>query len=424
MKLFSPTALCVTVICALTLATSTTLRIPARADGPPSETPFAADAFVDSWGVDTHFAYRDTPYRIAQQKEVSALESSGIRHIREGLPNLAPDSQAILDDLCANGIKHSIGFGVHTTPDQIVQTIQRQKPKCIDEVEPQNEYDGSHDPDWASTIVAEQRLLYATVKAQPSFATIVVLGPPLLNLSHYADLGNLDSVSDAGNLHFSTCDGSPRTRRYKDIGKAETFARAAWPTKPIWTTEADYSDDVANSRCAVDESVAGSLILRTQLEQWLIRAPRTYWYAFSDQPTDRMFGDEGFVDPNGDPKPRYNAVKSVIGLLADPGPGFSTTPVRIAIESGVPVDHALFQKRDGTTFLFVWQEVESWDHVARTRRLVSPATASVALPSSIHSATSYGFDGTYHLVSHRLTPSSGRVPLAVSDGISIISFHP
>lgn len=387
------------------------------------ETPSSADAFTDSWGADTHFAYRDGTYRSHQGKEIAALEASGIRHIRDGLPMLPPDAQAILDDLCQHGIKHSIGFGVHTTGEKIIAAIKKHKPECLDEVEPQNEYDGAHDSDWVATITDEQKLLYTTVKSQPSFSSITVLGPPLVNLRHYAELGNIEAYSDAGNLHFSTCDGNPKTRRYKSLDVGAQFARSSWPAKPIWTTETAYTDDVARSKCAVDESIAGSLVLRTQLEQWAIHAPRTYWYAFSDEPSDHMFGVQGFVDANGDAKPRYNMLKAVTHLLADPGRVFAIKPVRINIGSDVAVDHQLFQKRDGTTYLFIWQEVESWDRDQQHRRSVPSAAVTVSVPASAKEITRYDFDAKYNLQKKQLSAPDGRLRLNVSDAPSIVSFR-
>ncbi len=54
---------------------------PSRAGSVPAR---AADAFVDSIGVNTHFSYTDRPYVLAFDRLKIKLAALGIRHIRDG----------------------------------------------------------------------------------------------------------------------------------------------------------------------------------------------------------------------------------------------------------------------------------------------------------------------------------------------------
>lgn len=387
------------------------------------ETPRQADSFVNTWGMNTHFSYKNTPYQLSHQRVVASLEAMGVRHIRDGGTNPSVATLATFADLCSHGINHTIGFGIHTTAEQILTTVRQYKPECVDAVEPQNEYDGSKDLDWPSVLRAQQTLLYSTIKGQSAFSQVTVLGPALVKLNDYAVLGNFDSIMDSQNLHFATCDGNPLTRRYKNIDVATSKYNLDASSKPIWTTETAYTDD-ESSGCHVAESVAGRLVLRTQFELFNRKEPRIYWYELTDQPTDRMFGKQGFLNADGSTKPRYTAVKNLIALLSDRGVAFTPTPLEYSLEgdSG-DIHHTLLQKRDGRYFLVLWREVESWDHASAARRAVQATQLVVNLPRNVHAATLYGFDDKYTLKGNKVEPHSGRFQTSVSDDVIILSFR-
>ncbi len=387
-----------------------------------TETPRQADSFVDTWGMNTKISYGGPSDPAVRDRELQELQQMGVRYIRDGGPSPHSDVLATLADLCAHGVRHTIGFGVKTTAQQIITAVERYKPECIVAVEPQNEYDGSKDPDWTTTLRAEQSLLYSTVKAQPRFSNITVLGPALARLSSEPLLGNIDSMMDAQNLHFATCDGNPLTRRYKTIDTVMQRYGYGASVKPTWTSETAYTDDPV-STCRVSEEVAGKLVLRTQFELFNRNEPHIFWYEFPDQPSDRMFGQQGFVEADGTPKPRYFAVKNIISLLADRGPSFSTKALHyeLAGDTG-DIHHTLLQKRDGRYFLALWREVESWDHSSHVRLDVPTTSVTVKLPRGTQSAKIYTFDDNYALKSKAVSTEGGRIHVAVADGVSIVSF--
>jgi hypothetical protein len=71
-------------------------------------------------------------------------------------------------------------------------------------------------------------------------------------------------------------------------------------------------------------------------------------------------------------------MKTLLGLMADPGPEFATQPLALS-STGWPSDgkYLVTQKRDGSYVLLLWRDAQVWDPVTRTA-LPDP-TANVTL---------------------------------------------
>jgi len=70
-----------------------------------SHMPLAADAFVDSIGINTHLTFLDQVYYTNYAAIEKLLASSGIRHLRDGAYNTGPWYAQRLNQLAAAGIK-------------------------------------------------------------------------------------------------------------------------------------------------------------------------------------------------------------------------------------------------------------------------------------------------------------------------------
>ena len=403
-------------------------QYPTRAD---SVYPVAAGAFVDSWGVDTHFNYLDTPYGTYAGTELSALVALGIHHIRDGGAHPSATYMATLKKLCAQGIRHSVGFNSDATTDLITTTIDEYDPSCVDFVEPQNEFDATKTPNWPLLIEDEQKLLFATIKGTARFRHVAVLAPALANLSHYALLSNLDEYSDAQNMHDSPCDGNPETKSYRTLSSRVALLRSSGAAKPIWTTETSYSDATLSSglpqasHCGLPDDVIARYIPRSQLVRFALGQPRIYWYAFSDQPKDTKFGAQGFVDQYGRPKPQYLAVKALLNEISD---GNSLPVVREPIAytfTGAPADFRsqLLEKADGTYDLIVWRETPSWDVVNHIPISVATAQVGLQLSSRPRSVYQLSYDSNWSLRRHAVSQSSSGIVFNVNDEVSIIKIR-
>jgi hypothetical protein len=388
-----------------------------------TETPAQSDAFAGSIGVDSHFNYTNTPY-VTQWPAIStALIGSGIRHIRDGGLGYG-DYGTTLATLGKAGIMHDIGFSTNITPFELTTSLALQAP-YVDGVEPANEWDSSGDPTWAADLDAEQLLLWSTIRANPLNAGIAVAGPALANQSLYGELGNLDAVSDAGNLHNATCNQNPGTSTDLGIPTMTAFVRES-TSKPIWTTETGYNDSMLRP-CGLPDAVIAKYDPRTVAERFLAGEPRVYFYQLADMELqDPVFGNTGLIFSSGVPKPQFVSLKSMVVLLRDPGSAFSPQPLSFTISGATQnLHHLLVEKRDGSYFLMLWLEVPSWignapSEVGGNPLTVLPQTITVAPAVPHASVTIFHYAITDLLGSTRLPPGQSSYTFPVTDSISFL----
>ena len=385
--------------------------------------PAAADAFAGSVGVDTHFNYPGTPYTELFPTIAADLIDSGIRHIRDGAPKFSRPST--LTYLGQHGVKHSLGFPVETTSAEIEATIQSNSP-YVDFVEPQNELDvRSRDfPNWASQWRSEQELLYKTVRANSAYAGITVLGPAIGHYGNAATLGPIDQFEDVGSMHQYPCNVNPGDTR-SNVGFANVlpFQRLIHTSKPIWTTEIGYPDDLPDGRCALPDAVIAKYDTRTLAERWLAHQPRTYFYQLTDMGSVRGYDSMGLISKNGTPKPQLRALRSLLRLVADPGPPFSLAPITYTLAGQTDnVHQLLLQKRDRSYLLLLWLEVPSWNSVEHVQRDNPAQDVKIDLTVAPKLARQYSYSGDWTLRDVKLVPSKS-IDISVTDSISVIEFR-
>jgi hypothetical protein len=385
----------------------------------------AADAFVDAIGVDSHFDRLDSPYDTEWPALRDALIASGIRHIRDGNgPN--PQYVERLAELGRHGILHEAGFNIHATPE-IIRAHMAAFAPYLEFVEAPNEYDGERakDPDWAAHLVDFQKMLYTTVRSDSASAGIKVLGPALARQELYPLLGVLDQYEDAGNLHFTTCDRNPEnTDVHRSMAWQHSFIRLSTQTKPIWTTETGYNDDMVRP-CALGDDTIAKYDPRVVAERWNAGEQRIYFYQYADMPSDRVFGGMGLMRADASPKPQFTALVSMIHLLADPGPAFVPKPLNFGLGGDAAgVAHTLLEKRDGRYELLLWLEAPSWDPKTRAAFSVAPQTVTLSLPTGITSGKIYSYTPNWTLAATPLQLSGGSARVRVTDAISFVELTP
>lgn len=391
-----------------------------------SERPGQADAFVNSVGVDSHFVYSQMVYSRQFSRVSQLLISSGIKHIRDNGPAYDKTYLNKMAMLSAHGIHHSVGFGLYTTGAQMSADLRAFDPDTIDFVEGQNEYDTYGDPNWAAKVVAQQKLIWKTVRSSPAFNSIAVLGPALGHQQNYAVIGPLDAYEDAGNLHNATCNYNPgTTHRGLSIAYMTPLIRDSTVTKPIWTTETGY-DDNSPGACLTPDSVIAKYDPRLIAVRWNFGEPRSYIFSFADDLSDRPFGNMGLIFANATPKPQYTAIQSMLLFLADPGPRFMPAPVTYALYGQTRnIHHTLLQKRDGTCVLMLWIEQPSIIGTQNsTERLVKvpPQQVSISV-AKLTSAKNYDYDtSNWKLKPTALSINGQTIRLTVTDAISFLEF--
>lgn len=387
------------------------------------EKPYPSDSFADMVGLDSKFGRRSTPDYLQWPAMRDALVASGVRHLREGVAHPNAEYLERMAELGRHGINHSGAFDYSDLfklgAPYVVSDLKQQMP-YVDFVEAGNEVDGSHDPDWPTKARQAQQILYDAVKSQPEFSHVVVLAPSLLNPM----LGSPQIAgvpSDVVGVHDGTCNDLPTTKeRSASIVNAHKFANVISPGRPIWATESGYDNDPGKG-CYISEKVGSIYLIRTLAERYNSGERRVYFNTFADQPQDRGFRRMGLVDENARPKPQYYAIRSLISLLADPGPGFDPKPFDYSFESVSPdVHHTLLQKRDGTTYLLLWIEKAIWSRQGFYEIPVPDQTAEIRLPSNATRAKLYTYKPDFTLASRDVPISGGRVTIPVTTTVAFL----
>ncbi len=223
-----------------------------------------------------------------------------------------------------------------------------------------------------------------------------------------------------GSCKYGSCYGS------LDHGIA--MAQLNAPGKPVFSTETGWHDAVPSDtgHPGTPRVIVGRYMPRLYLLQFLKGVPRSYPYELIDQwdnpgDSERSFG---LLRYDGTPKPSYNAVKAMISLLEDPGPAFAPGRLDYSIGGDTSnVKTALLEKRDGTFYLAVWQEVPGNTIGTGTLSTVTPRSLSISLPSRYSSVRVHTLDdsGAMSSVTRNV---SGPLSLSATDRVTFIQIGP
>jgi hypothetical protein len=409
---------CAAVV-ALTTAFAAVVGGPATAGPERRTTPRAAlasipairaDSIADGYGVGVHLAYSNTPYADADAV-ASAIADLGVRHVRDDLYLSRPDQYAAMATVVAAGARFDLIMGrpdSGKTPADYVSAAAALPTGTVESLEGANEWDYFGPPDsWASQVTSWQQDLYAAAKAEPAAAGLPVLSPALAFKQDYAALGDLSASADVANMHVYPGGTKPTS----EISQMTTAVRAEFPNGPLITTEAGYHNatEATTGQPGVPEKVAGFYLPRLLLEH-LGRGERMYSYELIDEANDPTNPEASFGLLHHDltPKPAYTAMKNLLALVSDPGPGFTTTPLMASIDgyAEIPgVRYLLTQKRDGSYVLLVWRDVSLYDTSTEERIPVTSVNTTVRVGQASRMQV--------------FQPSAGAAPIAQATGTSI-----
>ncbi|CAF0753360.1 unnamed protein product [Adineta ricciae] len=404
-----------------------------------SITAFQADSFVESIGVNTHWAYPNV-YTKNYTGLRAKLGESGIRYVRDGAYTNIIFTRA--NDLYNSfGIKTNMLTGRWVPgmwpspldPTQIdaelndIKTLALQATAAI---EAPNEYDHAHGPDtdWASTIKTYSVLLYNKVKADPLLKNITVIGPSFVEFEAYQTIGNSDSFLDHGNQHLYYWTYWPGFSGYDTNGTRsiswylDYVAPQQSPSrKPVQGTEAGHTNfiDVGG----ISEEADGKYMARIFAEFYRHGIYRTYKYELVDQALSDREGFFGLLRNDLSEKPAFRAVKHLIAILSDKGSSFTPKALSYTLTGSLNnVRQILFQKRNGDFYLMVWTEVSSWDVSRKVNLYPSSQQVQLILQGSykLSNATLYTFDNNADLNIFYLPITNNQVTFNSTDKISII----
>ena len=358
-----------------------------------------ADQFVDSIGVNVHLWFPGMPYVTSYSAVKTKMVASKLRHIRD---MMAIDRGPVpaWKELATNGIKTGYVFTPEWAPSMSAYTnyiITNNLLGTVDYFEGPNEYDANaySNPNWVSVLTNFQASLYATMKGSPQTAVFPVLAASFL-INHAADrtaVGNLGAWCDYGNCHPYPGGHLPSADQTTNEIAACSINTGSMP---IYITETGYhnaTNGPYDGNNPASEAATAIYLPRLYFDSFARGIVRTYWYEFIESQTDsgalnNAEAHFGLIRYDLSEKPAYTALTNLITIMQDSGPGFATGNLNYSL-SGAAVKSVLFQKRDGSFYLALWQEVSVWDVTTRTNIILASTNVTVGLPWSGFNVQSY-----------------------------------
>jgi len=380
----------------------------------------SAGAFVANSGVNTHMGYYGTAYTNDVPKVISLIEGLGIGVVRDGDASGHPDICSEDAKLGAAGIKFDFVTNVSSKPGAATAWADCVGSKYVKSFEGPNEYDIGHGSDWAEVDRARQTALYHEIHSK--FGGMGVIAPSVTTVGAARELGNLSNVATAGNAHvYYGGLRNPGTLPYGDDGYGTVgydlgVGSVVNGSLPVITTETGFiAGPTGVSLATQAKYVVRNLLLLAQ------NGSNSYYYELLDDHIDR-FSPSSLVDATYHPKPAYDAMKSLLGLLADGGDATARGTLGFAISGATDnVRDVLFEKRNGTFYLAIWIETPSALVDKGTSIAVPAQTVSLTLEKPM-AATCYRYDSAWHLVPKSLgTKTSFTV--ALTDSVEVIALR-
>jgi hypothetical protein len=406
----------------------------------------SAEAMVDSIGVNVHLHYTDTPYtsydeatRAVRFGEVySALEDSGIRHVRDAMldtafspyyeqhnalhTELGISATLVMDRSIRNRAAWDQPVDLRTDEELLALLLEvAGRFDGLEAVGGYNEPDGPvEDDSWVAPTRADQRVLFETFDG-----TLPVLGPPLTNWESYAELGDLSSQMHVGAFHPYPGGRAPELGIGTEIARQTPISGSLG----LQATETGYHTAAGSghSQPGVSEAVQAVYLPRLYMEYFRLGVERTFAYELLDTlvidtqaPDDS--GQEsnfGLVRDDYSRRPAFDALARLIGLLegeslpdaslrsASASSGASLD-VELVSDLGDELRHVLLAGEDGVFYLAVWRAVEvADDGLGGVSVVGADAVGEVGLTFAEPMAVASVF-----------TPSSSADPLTVERGVS------
>src|SRR5450432_1336376 len=174
-------------------------------------------------------------------------------------------------------------------------------------------------------------------------------------------VGDISSYMDAGTLHPYPSAQVPMA--YLASTEAALAAlngahKGWWVTETGYYTAPNATQNVYQP--GVTEAAQGKYVPRLYLDYFNAGISHTSVYELVDEHTSQSDAEAnyGMLRNDGSPKPAYNALKNMLGLLADPGGQYSAGSLNFSLAGTTgTIRQALFQKRDGRFYLVLWNDV-------------------------------------------------------------------
>jgi len=359
--------------------------------------------FIDSIGVDTHFGYVDTTYYQRPADTIRAIQSLGVRHMRDGLAYawVAPHLYSIYAQLAQAGI-HSdliVPNPLHNGPS--ADAIERLLPNYpgVDAIESPNEYDQAKNPNW----IADLRAYLPVLQQVAADTKLPLIGPSLTQPASYPALGDVSAFENFANLHAYWGGRNPETGGWGGPdAQGHAYGSFAYDFdklnmtssgKPVFMTESGYVAGEEPKRNVIPETVEAVYLPRLVLHAWNLGIRRTYIYELMDEPSSTP--GFGLMHKDLTPRPAYTALATLTRLLADkPGPqqaGMLSYTIQGDMKG---LETTLLEKQDGSFWLAIWNQSAIYEVNELHSLPVAPRTVTLTVAARKNIRAVWAFDET------------------------------
>ena len=254
-----------------------------------------------------------------------------------------------------------------------------------------------------------------------------VIGPSFTGTGAYLQAGNISPYINYNNLHTYFGARNPGTggwggadiqgNAYGSFAFQLDNANDDAPGVPIQMTETGYHMSTSQVGGQVSESVAAVYLPRTLLLSFNNGIKRTFLYEMLENQYEPGFG---LIRSDMTERPAFVAIKNLLAILSDKGQVFTPGKLDYTLSGGdSTLNHALFQKRDGSFWLALWLEQPSINPDTAQPIAVASQTLSLTFNQGAHSVQVNQFDSS-GAVSTAGTVMGRSTTVVVSDKLSIV----
>ncbi len=375
----------------------------------PLVRPLASKAVHEGYGVCQHVNFQTKVY----QHQAEVMERYGQMSIAQMrsmyVPNISNFKTAV-----AGARQHGVQWNatvatLASTQAEIQQRIAHMatnNPELIRAVEGINE-PNNEGAGWVGPCVARQKWIHDAVRSHRQLDHVKVLGPALHDVqleavggAHWQQLvdAGIARYMDVCAIHNYPGASTPDTKRAERVQWVHDAFGADYPVK---FTEWGYTNTLGPKA----RRIGGAKTISADASRYydcqvVLDFANQGWevmrYEFLDDPdpsnlvTESNYGlwevqsITGDPDSTWTPKPAVKPLSRLLGSLKDPGAAYTPNPMRLRVDAPGDVRTCLAQKRDGSTTLWLWRNVQVWDPIAERTLNPGPVTATVERPKKTY----------------------------------------
>jgi hypothetical protein len=430
------------------------------------QTAASADRFVDSIGVNTHLSYVGSAYwnyltnpSPDGYTTISSLKTLGVRHIRDSIETTSSSFGLVtcgpMQTISANGASWDLYTNYQYTGDTVATTVTADlatafsclgsKASYLLAFEGPNELDDAPCADQYCTaeVLQQAAMTKAAQEASvfPSTTNIFAAAPANGRCEADTAWGAADGGQLATNIKFtnnhgyfgndqpdiaatggSVCGLGPLYGSWKYFMAAAGLL-APSSHYPVVTTETGYTDGccgITGEATPVDPTTKTKYEMRDLLGYFVNGSYYTFIY---DLATDST-GTFGLTDQYLNPKPAYIAIENLIKILSDPGSSYSPPGLELKETFPSDVSSLLLGKRDGSYWLVLWQNNQSYNTVTDTAIVVTPTTGTLTFSTAPTVINQYVFNPVTGTVTVDPVTPGTSVTVPISDTPEVIQIGP